>query len=180
MRHAESGPAMRSTGVEGEKALVRPAAALYSPAPGTTSATPGFPDARAYPSAMYVVACSCRVDIMRILGSSRRPATIPYICMPGIPNTTSTPSFASDFARASPPLILTMGHTSAQCPQPYRKATNTPHTLLRVRSSCCACLTLTHVNRLIIVLVPAIEACPPGRAAPAHLGVLAVFLTFAD
>ena len=57
---------------------------------------------------MYVVACSCRVLTMRMPGSSRIAATIPYICIPGMPNTTSTPSPTSDLARASPPLIWTM------------------------------------------------------------------------
>ena len=57
---------------------------------------------------MYVVACSWRVVTIRMLGSSRSAATIPYTCIPGIPNTNSTPSRTSDFTRASPPVILAM------------------------------------------------------------------------
>ena len=37
-----------------------------------------------------------------------QPGDYSVYCMPGIPNITSTPSFTSDLAKASPPLILTM------------------------------------------------------------------------
>ena len=40
-------PAINRTGVDREYALVRPDAAFYRPTPGTTRATPGFPDALA-------------------------------------------------------------------------------------------------------------------------------------
>ena len=51
-------------------------------------------------------------------GSSRIAAMIPYICMPGTPYMTSTPSLMSDLTRASPPLILTMLY---RLPTRYRR-----------------------------------------------------------
>jgi len=45
-------PARSNTGDEHAYAVARPDAALYTPTPGTTQATPGRPAARAYPSAM--------------------------------------------------------------------------------------------------------------------------------
>ena len=39
-------PAIMRTGEERAYAVARPEAALYMPTPGTTNATPGFPDTR--------------------------------------------------------------------------------------------------------------------------------------
>ena len=41
---------------------------------------------------MCVAPASWRVVIIRIPGSSLNAAMVPDMCMPGIPNTTSTPS----------------------------------------------------------------------------------------
>src|SRR5881396_2378409 len=56
---------------------------------------------------MYVVACSWRVVTKRTR-SSRSPASAPYSCTPGRPNTTFTPSRTSCLASASPPVIRAM------------------------------------------------------------------------
>jgi hypothetical protein len=70
-------PEMIRTGEEAEYAVERPDMALRRPGPGTTSAVPNEPPARAYPSAMKLVACSWRVVMNRIRGSSRRAAITP-------------------------------------------------------------------------------------------------------
>ena len=59
-------PATSSTGDEHAYAVPSAADAFWTPGPGTTRATPGFPATRAYPSAMYTVVCSCRTVSSRM------------------------------------------------------------------------------------------------------------------
>ena len=69
------------------------------------------PLARAYPSAMKVAPCSWRVVMRRIDGASCSASNIARACVPGMPNTASTPSATSVRTTASPPVILGMSNS---------------------------------------------------------------------
>jgi len=92
------------TGDDAAYAVASPAPALYTPGPGTISVVPGRPSTRAYPSAMYVVPCSCRVVMNRTSpASSWNESRMGISWIPGRPNTTSTPSRTSCSTKAVPP-----------------------------------------------------------------------------
>jgi hypothetical protein len=50
-----------TTGIESMHAVAMPVTVFVAPGPEVTRHTPIFPDARAYPSAMWTAPCSCRV-----------------------------------------------------------------------------------------------------------------------
>ena len=68
-------PEMTKIGDEAEYAVPIPALAFCKPGPGTINAVPIPPPALEYPSAMYVVACSCLVFINLIPGSLASPSS---------------------------------------------------------------------------------------------------------
>ena len=67
---APTWPVMQTIGDESIIAVAIPVTMLVAPGPDVAIATPTFPVARAYPSAMCVAPCSCRTRMWRIGKSS--------------------------------------------------------------------------------------------------------------
>ena len=114
-----------------------PVCALYSigraaaiPGPVCRFKNPGFPDARAYPSAIPAQTISLRPRIYRISGASSSASMNKISVAPGIPKTYSTPSARINSTRASLPSIIAIftppiQRTSVKSPLPYLGAKRT-------------------------------------------------------
>ena len=61
-------PQITTSGVESMYASAMPVTVLVAPGPEVTSTTPGRPDTRAYPSAMWAAPCSWRTRMCRSAG----------------------------------------------------------------------------------------------------------------
>ena len=59
-------PVMQTMGEESIIAVAIPVTRFVAPGPEVAIATPTFPEARAYPSAMCAAPCSCRTSTCRI------------------------------------------------------------------------------------------------------------------
>ena len=59
-------PVMHTIGEESSIAVAMPVTMLVAPGPDVATATPTWPLARAYPSAMWVAPCSCRTSTCRM------------------------------------------------------------------------------------------------------------------
>ena len=82
-------PLITSIGIESALACNMAVAIFASPGPVITRQTPGFPLIRAYPSAIKPAPCSCR-GVTCLMRDSASPRYNSTVCMPGMPNTTST------------------------------------------------------------------------------------------
>ena len=61
MRWVATCPEIATRGTESMKAVASPVRMFVNPGPEVQMHTPGFPEARAYPSAAWAAACSCRM-----------------------------------------------------------------------------------------------------------------------
>jgi hypothetical protein len=83
-------PLITTSGTESMAAVRTPVTALVIPGPTCTSTTPGFPVARAYPSAACAAACSCRATTNRMELRPIASSSAMFVC-PHSPKTYSTP-----------------------------------------------------------------------------------------
>lgn len=61
MRERGTLPVMATRGTESSMAVAIPVTRFVAPGPEVAMTTPGFPVARAYPSAAWAAPCSCAV-----------------------------------------------------------------------------------------------------------------------
>ena len=95
-----------STGRDSAQDVAAAAAALSRPGPDVVTTTPGRPDTHAAASAAYPAPCSWRGVTGRIpVAANQRYSS--RLCVPGMPNTVSTPCAASVSTTAAPPLRVT-------------------------------------------------------------------------
>ena len=98
-------PVITTIGTESICAVRMPVIVLVAPGPDVTSTTAGWPHARAYPSAICVAPCSCRVST-RWMEESTRASNRGIAAPPGRPNTYFTPCFSSMCTTAWAPVHL--------------------------------------------------------------------------
>ena len=100
--------AITSTGERDAHASPTAPSVFAAPGPVVVSATPSLPLARAYPSAAYAAACSCRTPTSRI-GESRSASHSARLCTPGSPKHTSTPRSSSRSTISRAPVGMQRG-----------------------------------------------------------------------
>ncbi len=99
-------PQMLITGTRPRYAAPIAVARLVTPGPSVAVTTAGRRPARAKPYAMNAAPCSWRVRMKRICGVSRSASMIARFCVPGMPNTWSTPSRSSASTSARAPVTV--------------------------------------------------------------------------